>query len=224
MFTKLVEYDFILDKIATKTHLTEEKINTLIRLIIENPNISANTLFDISISLDKGEKFIFDGGQVFSLEPMLMESSTVNLMEITIPLITKHIPQEIIKYLTEKHARSIVESILNVEFNPENDTVLDLRNRIDEMFDAGDISIPVQGLRKDPNSVEVVMNGVFAPMLYKGIQFGPQFHKKPIESHCKNKSTLKQVIKDYTFVKSETPLMLLLPKFIITMKNLLGNE
>lgn len=224
MFTELMEYEVALNKIATKTHLSEKKINTLINLITENPTIGANELFDIAVSLENGEQYLFDGAHGYSLDPILNENLSINLMEIAIPTITKHIPKEIIGYLTEKHARAIVESILSVEFNPGKDTALDLRKRIDEMFDAGDISIPIQGLRQQPNSVEVVMNGVFAPMLYKNIQFDKKFYNKPQESHCRNKSTLKDALKDYNFTNDETPLMKLLPKFVMVLKNLLGND
>lgn len=224
MFTELMEYEVALEKIVTKTNLSESQTNILLNLINKNPEIGATELIEIATHLDKGEKYIFDGSYGYSLEPILNESLSVNLMEITVPLIMKHIPEEVIGYLTEKHAQSIVEKILTVEFDPSTDSALELKNRIDEMFSAGDISIPVQGLRKQPNSIEVVMNGVFAPMLYKNIQFDKKFYNKPQVSHCKNKSTLKSVLKDYQMTDDETPLMKLLPKYVMVLKNLLGNE
>ena len=135
----------------------------------------------------------------------------------------KYIPKEIIGYLTETHAKKIVDKILDIEFD-ENTTQDDLSNRMDEMFSAGDMSIPIQGLRDQAKSVDVVMNGVFAPTLYKSIQFGKNHYEKPIKAHCKNKNTLKHALKDYKMIDEKSPLSKVLPKFIMVLKNLLGKK
>lgn len=221
MFTEIIEIENALDKIKTY-NLSENQINTLINVINENPTITAPKLLEITDDIMSGNKIILNAGE-FSIDPILNESKIVNLMEIAFPIITKYIPKDIIGYLTETHARAIVNKILNVEFTPGKDTALDLRNRIDEMFALGDMSIPIQGLRKQPNTMEIVMHGVFAPMLYKGIQFDPEMYSKPKQSHCDNKNTLRNALKDYTLVggEKETPLMQLLPKFIVVLKDLL---
>ena len=224
MFTALIEYEFILDKISTKTNLSENQTNRLIQLIEQNPTIGASELFDVSLALNNGEQYLFDGAKEYSLDPILNESSNINLMEITIPIIMQYIPKEVLGYLTEKHAKSIVESIVSIEFNPTKDTTEDLRNRIDEMFASGDMTIPIQGLRKEPRSIEVIMNGVFAPMLYKNIQFDSKYYDKSNNSTYDNNSTLKKALKDYKPMSVDTPLSKLLPKFVMVLKNLIGDE
>lgn len=222
MFKEIVEYENVLEHII-ETNLNENQTNLLINLLENNLDLPADSIIEIVGNIQSGEKIIMDGGVEYSFDPILNESEGVNLITVALPLITKHIPEQVINHLTEKHAVSIVNSILEVEFD-EEDTVITLQNKINEMFEAGDISIPVQGLRKEPTTLEIMTHGVFAPMLYKNIQFGKKFHKKPIESHCKNKSTLKDALKSYKMVDGETPLMKLLPKFIITMKDLLGKK
>lgn len=221
MFATILEYDIIFDKILIETNIknNKQKAQKFINIILEYPHISANKMLEIAISIDKNENIIFDGYNAFSIHPILNESTNINLMDIIIPLINKHIPKNIIGHLTEKHAMSIINKLLEVEFK-STDSVLDLRLRLDEMFSAGDITIPVNGLRSEANPIEVVMAGVFAPMLYKYIQFGKDFHKSPNS----NKSTLRDVINNYTMVDNDTPLMKLLPKFILTLKDLLPSK
>ncbi len=223
MFATIIEIEHVLDMIKSY-QLNEQQINKLLSYIKENPTISVPKLIEIVDDIQDGKYVLLNAGE-FSLDPILNESKTVNLMQITLPIITKHIPKEILGYLTEVHVRYIVDKILDVDFIPGDDNVLDLRNRIDEMFMSGDITIPLQGLRKEPNSIDVVINGIFAPMLYKGIQFDLNMYSEPFKSYSKNKKTLRYALKDYNDSNNyDAPMLRLLPKFIIVLKDLLNGE
>lgn len=221
MLAEIIEYEYALEKI-NKFDLKETQVETLLKIINENPSISAPKLIEISEKLSDNEIIILDSG-TYSIEPILNESKIINLLEFALPAITRNIPKEIIGYLTETHARAIVDKIFNVEFD-ETTTPEQLYARIDEIFTSGDVSIPVQGLRRRPESEHVVLAGTFTQKLHKGIQFGKKFHNKPIKSHKHNRSLLKDALKDYKMIDEETPLMKILPKFIVSLKHLLGDE
>lgn len=215
MFATIIDYDNILDRILIETSIKtdKEKTQKLLDFIFEHPTISPEKLFNVAISIDTYQTKIFDGYTEFSVHPILNESVGVNLMEVVVPLISKYIPKNIIGHLTTQHAKSIVNSILDVKMK-ESDTVVDLRNRLDEMFTSGSILIPVSGFRTEAESTEVIMAGVFAPMVYKRISFN---------NNINNNEPLRNIISNYT-TNEDTPLMKLLPKFTITMKDLLADK
>ncbi len=221
MFVDLIEYDIALDEIST-IGLTESKVDVLTEIILKNPTLTPDQLIEIAYQLDSNKKLILNDGKEFSINPILNESKCVNLMELVIPVITKYIPTNILKHFNESHVKSITDKILNIPFD-DNTSIFELRERIDEMFSSGDMSIPIQGLRKEPSSIEVVMHGIFAPILYKGIQFGKEHYAPLSVSQCKNKLILRDALKAYTLVDNDTTLIQLLPKYIITLKKLLGN-
>jgi len=220
MFTNFIEYETALEKIV-ETDLTENQIDKLLQIITENSSLTTTDLYDIVTNISNGEKIIMDGYKEYAFDPILNENRETNLIEIAIPIIRKYIPDTMIGYLTEKHAMVIIDKIMEVEFKID-DTKETLTNRIDEMFNAGDLSIPIQGLRKEPTTVEIITNGVFAPMLHKGIQFGEKFHKK--EKCNNNKLTIKDTLKGYSMLDTTSPLELMLPKMIVTLKDLLGKK
>lgn len=220
MFAEIIEYEDAITEICDY-NLDESQINTLIRIIRENPTLSASKLIEITSDLFDNKQIILDSG-TYSIDPILNESQT-NLLEIAIPTITKYIPLEIIGYLTETHVKVITDKILDVEFD-ETTTPQELTQRIDEIFNSGDISIPVQGLRRRPASANVVLGGTFTQRLHKGIQFGDEF-EKPLKSHSSNKKILRNALEDFNMISidDETPLMKILPKLIMKLKNLVGD-
>lgn len=221
MFTEIIEYDDALDKI-NEMCLDETQVDALISILIENPKLSASKIIEIADQITNDEQIILDSG-TFSLDRILNESdTTVSLFEIAIPVILKHIPKGVIGHLTETHTRVIIDKILNLPIN-EGDTKEKISQRIDEMFAAGDMSIPVQGLRQEPLPPVVVVRGMMAQPLHKGIQFKKEMYMKPEKSQQDNNCTLRNAIKDYTMVDMETPLTQILPKFIMVLKNLLGD-
>jgi len=222
MFLEIVEYENIIEKIQS-LHLTELQTDVFLNIISENLTLLPIELIEIAKSLSKNETILLDCG-TYSLDPILNESKTINLIEIVIPLISKYIPKEILGFLTEKHVGKILEQIVDVEFDDKT-TRKQLEQRIDEMFSSGDISIPVQGLRPKPVSPEIVLNGIIAQRLHKGIQFGKEFHSKPTKSLRKNKNILRYALKDFNMVttEDETPLTKILPKFFMVLKNLSGS-
>lgn len=223
MFLELVEYDDVIEKIK-EYNLTESQTNTLIKIISENPTLSVPKLLEITNQISKNEIILLDRG-TYSIDPILNESKNINLLEIALPIILKYIPEDVIGYLTEYHISSITDKIFEVEFD-ENTSPQQLKQRIDEMFSSGDISIPVQGLRTQKISPNIILNGVIAQKLHKGIQFGKEFHKHPINSFKNNRNVLRNALKDFNMVniKDETPLTKLLPKFIVVLKNLTGEK
>jgi hypothetical protein len=86
------------------------------------------------------------------------------------------------------------------------------------------VTIPVQGLRNTPTTVEIMRYGVVAPMVHKGIQFGKDLYDEPTNSMKNNKNTLRDALKDYNFYDEESPLSQILPKFITVLKNLYGDK
>jgi len=223
MFTEIIEYENILDDIVENTTLSEHQTDKLIKIITENPTLTPEELYTLAIDIYNDEKIIMDGHQEYVFDPILNENTQTNLLEIALPIIRKYIPDTIISHLTEKHARVIVDSILDVEIM-ESDNKETLSQRIDEMFSAGMMAIPVQGLRPTPTTVEVVTHGVFAPMLHKGIQFDKKFHKKKRCNKMMNKSTVRDALKGYKMLDSSTPLEMMLPKILVTLKHLLGKK
>lgn len=221
MFKEIIEYDNALDVIKDY-ELTEAQTDALLCILRENPTMSVSKMLEITDQLSSNEQIILDSG-TFSVDRILNEStSPVSLFEIAIPVILKHIPKGVIGHLTETHTRVIIDKILNLPLY-ENDTRETLANRIDEMFSAGDISIPVQGLRQEPLPTVVVVRGMMAQPLHKGIQFKKEMYMKPEKSQQDNANTLRSAIKDYTMVDMDTPLSQILPKFILVLKNLLGD-
>src|SRR5574344_637775 len=122
MFATIIEIEHVLDMIKSY-QLNEQQINKLLSYIKENPTISVPKLIEIVDDIQDGKYVLLNAGE-FSLDPILNESKTVNLMQITLPIITKHIPKEILGYLTEVHVRYIVDKILDVDFIPGDDNVL----------------------------------------------------------------------------------------------------
>lgn len=226
MFTELIQYNDIIEKIAD-LDLTESQVDSLLLAIKENPSMSAPQLLEIGDKLSQNEEIIMGSG-TFSIHPILNESDTVtmSLLEFIVPAISKHIPNDVLGYLTESHAVAIIDTILDMRVD-SNISIDGLHNKIDEMFSAGDIGIPLSGLRKQSASVDVIMNGMFGPiLLHKGIQFKKDQYNQPMLSQSKNNGTLRNVLKDYEMVGCDTdsPLSKLLPKFIIMMKRLMGDK
>ncbi len=221
MFREIIEYDDALDKINDMC-LDEAQVDALITILRENPKLSAAKIIEIADHLSNDEQIILDAG-TFSLDRILNESEqTISLFEIAIPVILKHIPKGIIGHLTETHTRVITDKILNLPIK-DGDTKETLAKRIDEMFAAGDMSIPVQGLRQEPLPTVVVVRGMMAQPLHKGIQFKKEMYMKPEKSQQDNDCTLRSALKGYTMLDMETPLTQILPKFIMVLKNLLGD-
>jgi len=226
MFTTFVEYDMILNEI-NDYELSELQKKVLLRIITENPTIDVDHLLEIIDGLSNDEDIVLID-KTYSIDPILneTETETSNLLNFAIPAILKHIPNDIIGYMTESHARVIVDKIFEIEFD-ETTTPTQLHKRIDELFSAGDISIPIQGLRQKPLSMEVVMHGIFTQMLHKGIQFNKPFYSKhsSTKSQSHNKNTLRNALKSFNMIgMDESPLTKLLPKFIVVLNNLLGGK
>jgi len=224
MLNQLLECEEALEKIK-EYDLNEAEINNLLGLIMEHPTFTAKQLIEITDKLSKKEKILLNSG-LFSINPILNENKNYgyNLLDFAIPAITKYIPPAVLSHLTESHARVIADKILDIDFD-KTTSPEQLHKRIDEMFLSGGLSIPVQGLRQQAASVDLVVRGSFAPMLYKGIQFGKEHYEKPIKSTDLNKSTLRNALKDYKFLngKESTPMTELLPKFMIVLKKLIKN-
>lgn len=208
MITTLIEYKNKLDYILEDTTLTESQVDTLVHVIKENPNITPQEFYEIAIEIDKHDKIIFDGYKEYSFDPILNESSSTNLLEIVLPIINKYIPESVLSHMSNTAIVNLIEQILEV--NVEDMT--NISKRIDEMFSAGDISIPVQGLEKEPRSLEIITNGVFAPMLYKSIQFDKQMYKND------KSRKLKDIINDEK--ESNSPIIELIPTILIKLKKL----
>ncbi len=207
------DYTIAINKITENNTFSSTQVDMLIRTITENPTMTTTELMDTAKNIINNEKFIFDGHKEYAFNPILMETENINLLEIVIPVLKKQIPEGVLCSLTEKHAVAIVSQLLEVEFSAK-DNGLTLRNKIDEMFTAGQITIPVQGLRNPPNSLSIVMNGVFAPLLYRNIPFGGS-------SKDENNQTLKQALQSTKQDNGESPLMKLLPQMVMTLKKLL---
>lgn len=210
------DYAIAINNITENYNFTPTQADKLIRTITENPTMSTQQLNDAAENILNNEKYIFDGYKEYAFDPILTESQDINLLEVVIPVLKKHIPEGVLGSLTEKHALSIVSQLLEVDFN-ENDNGLTLRHKIDEMFSTGQISIPVQGLRNPPNSMSIVMNGVFAPLLYRNIPFG-------MSTKDSNNETLRQALQSTKSNKEESPLMKLLPQMVMTLKKLLKKD
>lgn len=208
------DYTIAINKITENHSFSSTQVDMLIRTITENPTMTTQDLMDTAINIANNKKFIFDGYKEYAFDPILMENETINLLEIVIPVLRKHIPDGVLCSLTEKHAISIVSQLLEVKFD-ENDNGLTLRNKINEMFSTGQITIPVQGLKNPPNSLSIVMNGVFAPLLYRNIPFG-------VSGKEENNQTLKQALQSTKQDNGESPLMKLLPQMVMTLKKLLS--
>lgn len=222
MFSEIIECEYALDEIK-QYGLDARQINTLLTIIVEHPKLNASSLLEIAQKLVKKEKILLNSG-IFSLDPILNESKNndVDLLEFAIPAIMKFIPSNVLSHLSENHVRIIVDKFLDIEFDSKT-TPSQLKHQIDEMFLSGDIKIPVQGLRQNAESVDVVIHGSFAPMLHKAITFGEDHYDRHSKSSSNNKMTLRDALKDYKFIdynEEETPLMQLLPKFSVVLKKL----
>ncbi|RLC46442.1 MAG: hypothetical protein DRH57_06070, partial [Candidatus Cloacimonadota bacterium] len=152
----------------------------------------------------------------YAFDQILMENTNINLMEVVVPVLRKHTPEGVLCSLTEKHAVSIVNQILEVKFS-SMDNGLTLKSKINEMFTSGQISIPIQGLRNPPNSLSIVMHGVFAPLLYRNIPFGGS-------DKDENTKTLRQALQSTKQDNGESPLMKLLPQMVMSLKKLLKDK
>jgi hypothetical protein len=209
-------YIAAITNILENNSFTSTQANILIKMITEHPTMTINELTTTVSNIVDNQKYIFDGHTEYAFDPILMENENINLMEVVIPILQKHIPKGVLCSLTEKHAVVIVNQILDVEFNP-TDNGLTLKNKINEMFSAGQITIPIQGLRNPPNSLSIVMNGVFAPLLYRNIPFGGS-------DKDENTKTLRQALQSTKQDNEDTPLMKLLPQMVITLKKLLKDK
>ena len=207
------DYTIAINNILENNAFSPTQSDVLIRTITEHPTMTITELITTVANIVDNKKLIFDGYKEYAFDPILHENANINLLEIAIPIIRKHIPDGVLCALTEKHAVVIVNQMLEVKFN-SMDNGLTLRSKIDEMFSTGQITIPVQGLRNPPNSLSIVMNGVFAPLLYRNLPFGSS-------SKDANTQTLRQALQDTKQDNGESPLMKLLPKLVMTLKQLL---
>lgn len=221
MFLEIVEYEKVIDKIKN-LNLTESQINILVEIISNNLKLTPLMILEIAGKLSRNNTILFNSG-IYSLDPILNESKKreYNLLEFALPPIMAHIPKAIMEYLTESHIKCITEKIFDIPFDKYT-SPNDLKNRINEVFSSGDISIPLQGLRNIPISSTVVLNGIITQKLHKGIQFGEEFHKNGLNSLERNRNTLRNALKDFNMIDVETPLSQILPKFIVVLKNLGG--
>ena len=219
MFKELIDYDNALD-IIKEYDLDTIKINTLLQILRENPSITVPKLIEITGQLHNDERIILGSG-VYPIHPILNESKkTISLLEIVIPSLLKHIPKQIIGYLTEKQTKIIVDKILNTPIDA-NTTLDGLKIKLDEMFTTSEINIPVQGFRQHPESSLVVVRGLISPQLHKGIQFDKNNYISYDKSRCNNNYILKNVLSDYSVDSTDTPIGQILPKFILVLKKLL---
>jgi len=210
------DYIIAINKITENNTFSSTQVDMLIRTITENPTMTTQDLMDTYNNIADNKKYIFDGHKEYAFDPILMESESINLMEIVIPILRKHIPDGVLCSLTEKHAVVIVNQLLEVAFS-SMDSGLTLKSKINEMFSAGQITIPIQGLRNPPNSLSIVMNGVFAPLLYRNIPFGGS-------DKDENTKTLRQALQSTKQDNGESPLMKLLPQMVMTLKKLLKDK
>jgi len=202
--------------ILENNSFSSTQADILIRIITEHPTMTITELTNTVTNIVDNQKYIFDGHKEYAFDPILMENENINLMEVVIPVLRKHIPDGVLCSLTEKHAVSIVNQILEVEFS-SMDNGLTLKSKINEMFTAGQISIPIQGLRNPPNSLSIVMHGVFAPLLYRNIPFGGS-------DKDENTKTLRQALQSTKQDNGESPLMKLLPQMVMSLKKLLKDK
>jgi len=217
MFSEIIEYEKILEKIVNDTDLTENQINKFISIIVDYPTLSPQQLLDLSISINNDEKIIMDGYTEYAFNPILNESKKITLLELVLPIIRENIPDTILIHMNETSLVMLLNEILNLPINL-NDNQSTITTKINEMFSSGNLSIPIQGLRKQPTTIEIVTNGVFAPMLFKGIQFDKKFHK------LNNKSRTIRDLLQSVEPSSLTPLQQILPKILITLKQLLKTQ
>lgn len=221
MFNEIIEYDKVLDAIIDY-ELSESQIDALLCILRENPTMTVPKILEITDHLANNNRIVLDS-RTYSIDRILKEStSNISLFEITIPIILKHIPKGIIGYLTESHIHIIVDKILNLPFY-ESDNVNTLTRRIDEMFGSGDISIPIHGLRQEPISPVIVIRGMMAQPLHKGIQFSKEMYGSSHRSKEVNNCILGNALRDYTMIDMNSPLNQILPKFILVLKNMLGD-
>ena len=129
------DYTITINKITENT-FSPTQADMLIRTITENPTMTTIELMDTVTNILDDKKIIFDGYKEYAFDPILNESEHINLLEIVIPILRKHIPDGVLCSLTEKHAISIVSQLLEVKFD-DNDNGLTLRSKIDEMFSTG---------------------------------------------------------------------------------------
>ena len=218
MFIDMIEYDCSLSYI-TSLGMNEAQVDTLLLVINENPTLSNVKLIEIADQLVIDQKIIL-GTSIYYTNPMMNESTTISLLEFTIPAILNNIPYPIIEYLTESHARIIVDKILSMDIDSYT-TGATIEMSINEMFSSGAIAIPVQGLRKEPSNVGLVINGIFAPMLNKSIVFTNGHIQIPDTSRGRNNKFLKGVL---STSNENTALMNVLPKYVVTLKNMIKDK
>ncbi len=216
MLQEIILFENILD-IISKKNLSESQITLLITIIEENTTISPKQLLTTFNNIIDNKTIIMDGGQTYSIHPILTESNEVNLVEIVIPTIIKNIPNGVLSHLTEKHAVSIVNQILDTELNLVT-SIIGIKQAINEMFSSGQILIPVQGLKPESTNTNIIMHGAFAPLLYKKLDMS-----QLLQSNKNKKTTLRSALTGYKSI-DDTPLMKLLPKIVVTLKDLLGKK
>ena len=112
--------------------------------------------------LKKGEKYIFDGQfNYLELSEIILNEEIKDNEKIdkVFGVLKENIPEEILKRFSAKQMVSILGEAYDYTDGLENTDALN------EMFLAGDISIPVQGLKTDGLNMEIVKYNVFAPIL-----------------------------------------------------------
>ena len=198
------------------SNLSESKINTFETIMLEHRNIPHIKIIEIIDDLiNTNDNRIIVDKQEFYFEPILNESSNLqsqsNIMTLALPNILKTIPKNVLSHLTETHIIQIVKSIMNIPLM-EDDTYLTINNKINEMLTSGDILIPVQGLRRNPEKPEIIVQGVLAPLLYKPFKLD--------KCSIKKGDTLKKYLQR-TNQDENTPLMDLLPKHMVKLRKLI---
>ena len=194
-----VKYEYVLDKIL-EVGLNENQKSLFLEKVRELSKITPETIFLLAEALKKGEKRIFDGYKYIPLDNILLEHKDyIDYMDLVLPKIVKYIPLPILEYFSEKQAVSLINQINELEISD------DLDKKLNEVFLSGDLSIPVQGLRGEPISYNVVVNGVLSPLLNKKL-------KK------ENGSKIKHALYDYEFLDTGSDFIKIYYKFRSKLK------
>ena len=140
--------------------LNAEQYKKLTTYLAEN---KVNNLFEIANKL-KRDEYIFDGQFSYTLETMLFESKE-NLLNLLMPIIEANIPEGVLLHFNQTQAIDLYEKLLDLPIDKNKS----IERQLNEFLSAGDISIPLQGLRQCPTTIEIIRRGVFAPILFKRV-------------------------------------------------------
>lgn len=136
-----------------------------------NDDISVESKTNIISMFKNKTKYIFDAQFTYTTESILIECMNNNsFANLISSKLISNIGTNPISFFESKHIKALYIQISELDVTGvTNNTELSMR--LDEMFAAGDISIPAQGLRSEPEDFNVIMRGMIMPLFYKEIDF-----------------------------------------------------